>query len=81
MFTMFYGNILILKHGCRQSGGVGLALGILNNPADASGNYNFKWLVLMMIMLITLIPTFESKGLASLMIDFIKATHVKQPFN
>merc|ERR1711936_1248108 len=27
----------------RQSGGVGLALGILNNPADASGNYNFNF--------------------------------------
>ena len=26
----------------RQSGGLGLALGILNNPADADGNYNFK---------------------------------------
>merc|ERR1719175_58340 len=27
----------------RQSGGVGLALGILNNPADADGNYNFNF--------------------------------------
>jgi len=27
----------------RQSGGVGLALGILNNPTDADGNYNFNF--------------------------------------
>jgi hypothetical protein len=27
----------------RQSGGVGLALGMLNNPADADGNYNFNF--------------------------------------
>jgi len=27
----------------RQSGGLGLALGILNNPADADGNYNFNF--------------------------------------
>ena len=26
----------------RQSGGVGLALGVLNSPADQDGNYNFK---------------------------------------
>lgn len=26
----------------RQSGGLGLALGVLNSPADQDGNYNFK---------------------------------------
>jgi len=27
----------------RQEGGLGLALGILNNPADVDGNYNFNF--------------------------------------
>jgi len=31
------------NRGGRQSGGVGLALGILNNPADQEGNYNFNF--------------------------------------
>jgi len=31
------------RRGGRQSGGVGLALGILNNPTDADGNYNFNF--------------------------------------
>ena len=26
----------------RQTGGLGLALGVLNSPADQDGNYNFK---------------------------------------
>ena len=34
--------IIITMTLTRQSGGLGLALGILNNPADADGNYNFK---------------------------------------
>ena len=34
--------MIITKMITRQSGGVGLALGMLNNPADADGNYNFK---------------------------------------
>ena len=34
--------MIITKVITRQSGGVGLALGMLNNPADADGNYNFK---------------------------------------
>ena len=43
MLIMLIIIIIIIIIITRQSGGLGLALGILNNPADADGNYNFKF--------------------------------------